>query len=207
MSNPDIIDELAGIVVGSRLDLIRYDRVEARDNAQKSYLALFDPDDQSEVSVRDRFAIAGFVTGLHGDDKVTRHYLDKFDREKPSKALAAAIAQEIQQGKSSGPYGAYPKGPLTRENVTGPTYRVAAANRDVLGGKLAAGLEHAHLLVLHPRDASPAALQALLDAGWSTTGIVTLSQITAFLAFQVRVVAGLRVLDRKFAADRLDAAE
>lgn len=207
MSNPDIIDELAGIVVGSRLDLIRYDRVEARDNAQKSYLALFDPDDRSEVSVRDRFAIASFVVGLHGDDRVTKHYLGKFDQEKPSKALASAIAYEIQQGKASGPYGAYPAGPLTRENVTGPTYRVAAANRDVVGAKLVAGLEHAHLLVLHPRDASPAALQALLDAGWSTTGIVTLSQIIAFLAFQIRVVAGLRVLDRKFAADRLDAAE
>lgn len=207
MSNPDIIDELAGIVVGSRLDLIRYDRVEARDNAQKSYLALFDPDDPSEVSVRDRFAIASFVVGLHGDDRVTKHYLARFDAEKPSKALASAIAHEVQQGRASGPYGAYPTGPLTRENVTGPSYRVAEASREVLGAKLAAGLEHAHLLVLHPRDASPAALQALLNAGWTTTGIVTLSQIIAFLAFQIRVVAGLRVLDRKFAADRLDAAE
>ena len=38
------------------------------------------------------------------------------------------------------------------------------------------------------------ALQALLDAGWSTTDIVTLSQLVAFLSFQIRVVAGLRVL-------------
>ena len=50
------------------------------------------------------------------------------------------------------------------------------------------------MLVFHPRDAAPASLQALLDAGWSTTGIVTLSQIVAFLSFQIRVVAGLRVL-------------
>ena len=41
---------------------------------------------------------------------------------------------------------------------------------------------------------TPAALQALLDAGWSTTDIVTLSQIAAFLSFQIRVVAGLRAL-------------
>ena len=39
----------------------------------------------------------------------------------------------------------------------------------------------------------PDALQALLDAGWSTTDIVTLSQIAAFLSFQIRVIAGLRV--------------
>jgi uncharacterized protein YciW len=50
------------------------------------------------------------------------------------------------------------------------------------------------LLVFRPRDASPAALQSLLDAGWSTTGIVTLSQLVAFLSFQIRVVAGLRAL-------------
>jgi uncharacterized protein YciW len=37
-------------------------------------------------------------------------------------------------------------------------------------------------------------MQPLLDAGWSTTDVVTLSQIAAFLSFQIRVVAGLRVL-------------
>ena len=37
-------------------------------------------------------------------------------------------------------------------------------------------------------------MQALLDAGWSTTAIVTLSQLVAFLSFQVRAVTGLRTL-------------
>jgi uncharacterized protein YciW len=50
------------------------------------------------------------------------------------------------------------------------------------------------MLVFHPRDAAPASLQALLDSGWSTTDIVTLSQIVAFLSFQIRVVTGLRTL-------------
>jgi uncharacterized protein YciW len=50
------------------------------------------------------------------------------------------------------------------------------------------------MLVFHPRDAAPAALQSLLDAGWSTTDVVTISQIVAFLSFQIRVVTGLRVL-------------
>jgi uncharacterized protein YciW len=58
------------------------------------------------------------------------------------------------------------------------------------------------MLVFHPRDAGPPDLQALLDAGWSTTEIVTLSQIVAFLAFQVRVVIGLRTL-----ADHADPRE
>jgi CMD domain protein len=66
--------------------------------------------------------------------------------------------------------------------------------RRTLGARLATAFDHAHLLVFHPRDAAPATLQSLLDAGWSTTDIVTLSQIIAFLSFQIRAAAGLRVL-------------
>ena len=47
------------------------------------------------------------------------------------------------------------------------------------------------MLVFHPRDAAPPYLQALVDAGWSTTGIVVISQLVAFLSYQIRVVAGL----------------
>ena len=63
-----------------------------------------------------------------------------------------------------------------------------------LGARLSAALEHAHFLVFHPRDACPQALEALRSAGWSTTDVVTLSQIVAFLTFQIRVAAGLRAL-------------
>jgi uncharacterized protein YciW len=50
------------------------------------------------------------------------------------------------------------------------------------------------MLVFHPRDASAASLQSLLDAGWSTNDIVTVSQLVSFLSYQIRVVAGLCVL-------------
>jgi CMD domain protein len=76
----------------------------------------------------------------------------------------------------------------------GLLYRVDDAGRAVLGSRLAAAFDHAHLLVFRPRDASPAALQSLLDAGWSATSIVTLSQLVSFLAFQIRVITGLRAL-------------
>ncbi|MCY1378773.1 CMD domain protein [compost metagenome] len=108
--------------------------------------------------------------------------------------VAKAIEAEVARGATQGPYGRYPEGPLSVEDAAGPVYAVDAAQRAVLGERLSAGLAHAHLLVLHPRDASPVALQALLDAGWRTTEIVTLSQLVAFLAFQIRVVIGLRAL-------------
>lgn len=69
-----------------------------------------------------------------------------------------------------------------------------ASSQAALGARLSAALAHAHLLVFHPRDASPQALQRLLDAGWSTTGVVTLSQLVDFLTFQLRVIAGLTAL-------------
>ena len=37
-------------------------------------------------------------------------------------------------------------------------------------------------------------LQSLLDAGWSTNDIVTISQLVSFLSYQIRVVSGLGVL-------------
>src|SRR6185295_12902264 len=109
-------------------------------------------------------------------------------------ALVEAVSAEIARGKTSGPYGAFPPGPLSAEDVTGLIYRVSADPKPALGTRLAAALEHAHLLVFRPRDAASADMKALRSAGWSDTGIVTLSQLVAFLSFQVRVVSGLRVL-------------
>ncbi len=184
---PDVIDHLVGIQPGSRLADIRQQRTQARDNAQLSYLSLFKPDSPGDMPLRDRYAVAVFVAGLHGQRQVEDFYrqgLSDFAGE-------AALTAEIARAAASGPYGHYPAGPLSVEDQPGETYRVRDAS---LGKALSAALEHAHLLVFHPRDAAPPALQALLDAGWTTTGIVTLSQLVAFLSFQIRVVTGLRVL-------------
>jgi CMD domain protein len=89
------------------------------------------------------------------------------------------------------------QGPLSAEDKAGPVHRIAAPTRAALGARLAAAFEHTHMLVFHPRDSAPPYLQALLDAGWSTTGIVVISQLVAFLSYQIRVVAGLRVLNAR----------
>lgn len=194
MGTKDIIDTLAGIEPGSALDAIRARRLQARENAQKSYLALFEPIDASEFSLAERAAVAFFVTGLHGESPVAAFYREKLATTADGAPLLEAIEAEIERGKTSGPYGAFPAGPLSIENKAGLIYRVGAERRPVLGARLAAALEHAHLLVFRPRDAASADMKALLAAGWSETGIVTLSQLVAFLSFQVRVVSGLRTL-------------
>ncbi|WP_187435771.1 CMD domain protein [Bradyrhizobium hipponense] len=194
MSTTDIIDTLAGIEPGSALDAIRARRLQARDNAQKSYLSLFEPLDAGEVSLAVRAAVAVFVAGLHGESPVSAFYRAKLAANADGAALVEAIEAEIARGNTSGPYGAFPAGPLSIENKAGLIYRVSADRKPVLGARLVAALEHAHLLVFRPRDAASADIKVLLAAGWSDTGIVTLSQLVAFLSFQLRVVAGLRSL-------------
>lgn len=189
----DVIDQLVGVIPGSALDDVRNGRPTARDNAQKSYEALFVPADPGTVSLSERFALAAFVAGLHRDAEIGKFYGNQlFSLAEPN--FVAAIGDEVRRGETSGPYGRYPEGPLSAENAPGISHRVADGNRRVLGERLSAALEHAHLLVFRPRDSSSEALQALLDAGWSTTEIVTISQLVAFLAFQIRVVVGLRAL-------------
>ncbi|WP_456623507.1 MULTISPECIES: CMD domain protein [unclassified Bradyrhizobium] len=194
MSTTDIIDTLAGIEPGSALDAIRAKRVQARDNAQKSYLALFEPIDASDFSLVERAAVALFVTGLHGESPVAAFYRAKLVASADGARLVEAIETEVARGKTSGPYGSFPAGPLSVENTAGLIYRVSAERKPVLGARLVAALEHAHLLVFRPRDAAAADMKALLGAGWSDSGIVTFSQLVAFLSFQVRVVSGLRTL-------------
>jgi len=193
----DIIDLLAGIEPGSSLYVIRGRRLQARENAQKSYLALFEPADFFDFAAAERYAVAAFVAGAHGEGGVAGFYLAKLAKlakatDRPE--LVKAVKAEIERAKTSGPYGTFSAGPLLVEDKTGLIYRVAEDRNEILGVKLAAALQHAHLMVFRPRDAAAADLQALLDVAWSTTAIVTLSQLVAFLSFQVRTIAGLRTL-------------
>ena len=194
MATQDIIDTLAGIEPGSALDAIRARRLQARDNAQKSYLSLFEPIDAGEFSLVERATVAAFVTGLHAESSVAAFYRDKLAANADGARVLEAVEVEIARGKTTGPYGAFPAGPLSVENKAGLIYRVSAERKPELGARLVAAFEHAHLLVFRPRDAAAADMKALLAAGWSTTGIVTFSQLVAFLSFQVRVVSGLRTL-------------
>ena len=183
----DAIDSLVGIEPGSFLDTIRRQKPITRDNAQASYAALLEPVDLQEMSAAERAAVAYFVAGLHGEGV-------EFYRKGLAETVAASLDSEIERAAGSGPYGSFPEGPLSTEDQPGPVY--TASDRNALGPRLTAALEHVHMLVFHPRDAAPAHMRVLEAAGWSATGIVTLSQLVSFLAFQLRVAAGLRVLDR-----------
>lgn len=195
MSEPiDIIDHLAGLQPGSKGERLRARRPVTKEGAEASYRALFSPADASQVSRAERFAVAAFVAGLHAQPEIAGFYETRL-KQAGGESLTLALSAAVVKGAASGPFGDYPQGPLSKENTQGKVFTVAQVERAALGARLAAALEHAHLLVFHPRDASPQALGRLLEAGWSTDGAVTLSQLVAFLSFQIRVVAGLKVLN------------
>lgn len=189
----DVIDALLDVRPGDRLDTIRANRPEARAHAQGTFTSLFAPADPSHMSLEERWTVAAFVAALHGPGRTADFYFDALRSQPHGDRLADAVA--VVATPASGPYGSYREAGLAAENVPGPELTVRGTSvGDVLGNRLTAALEHAHLLVLHPRDASPERLQRLLDASWDETGVVTLSQLVSFLTFQIRVVHGLRAL-------------
>ncbi len=184
----DIIDLLAGIAPGDALSAVRDQRAQARENAQLSFEALLEPADAGTFPLSERYAVAAFVAQVHGFDAASAFYGDLLGDEAAD--LIAPIAAAATSAAATGPYGAYRESALQSESTGGPRWSADAA----LGERLAAALTHAHLLVFRPREARPEALDALVDAGWSADDIVSLSQLVAFLSFQLRAAWGLRVL-------------
>lgn len=196
MSNtkPDAVDTILGIVPGSPLDALRHRRPITRDNTQASYLALFHADQLEDAGLTERFAVAVFVALLHGNQAAATFYSQGLEEADAEPGLVAWLREAAAAGAAQGPYGEYREPGLRREDRPGLRWTAAPELEEALGTKLAAALAHAHLLVFRPREASPDGLDALVRAGWSTTGIVTLSQLVAFLAYQLRVIAGLELL-------------
>lgn len=190
----DVIDHLAGIQPADHLSSIRQVRAVAREQAQLSFVNLFDATAvaQSAFKQQDRLLLAVFVATLHQQEDIARFYSDLLDGQ--GNDQLAVVLKEAALSVTEGPYGDYPAGPLTTENQAGLTYTPGEDTIKALGSTLSAALAHSHLLVFHLRDASPQALQRLIDSGWTTPDIVTLSQLVSFLSFQIRVVTGLRVL-------------
>ncbi|MET0828303.1 MAG: CMD domain protein [Microbacterium sp.] len=198
----DVIDELADITEGGALDTLRRRRPVTRAQLQASSDALFTPLDDSEVSVAERLLVAAFATRLTADDATAARYAAlaaEADADRTEIVLAEAAA-----AAAPGPFGAYVEAGLRAESLDGPRYSPSPQVTAPVGARLAAALAHTQLLVSRPREASGDALDRLLEAGWSTDAIITLSQLISFLAFQQRVATGLRVLAASAGASDID---
>ncbi|WP_431823444.1 CMD domain-containing protein [Burkholderia sp. F1] len=89
-------------------------------------------------------------------------------------------------------------------NEGGNTHDIAHADDDAfdaLPRRLGAILAHARRVTLAPAEASAADLAALKAAGLTTPAIVALSQLVAFVAYQLRVVAAVQALQTRIAKE------
>ncbi|QNA93143.1 MULTISPECIES: CMD domain protein [unclassified Microbacterium] len=187
----DIVDRIAEVT--PELDVLRRRRPVTREQLQASFDALFRPASVEHVSQAERELVAAFATGLAGaEDPTAEFYAARAQEGDPQRA--AVVVAEAAVAATRGPFGTYTELGLQAENADGPRYVPSEAVVAAVGERVAAALTHTHLLVFRPREASGTDLGRLVDAGWSTDGIVTLSQLVSFLAFQQRVVTGLRVL-------------
>ena len=128
----------------------------------------------------------------HQRDKVvaaTQGSLDAvFDPALPGVSLAERllVAQNVAQLSGGAALsGAYSK-----------RYQACRASQPQpdLNARLDAMLKFARTLALHPVEGDRAALLSLPAAGLSTPEVITLAQLIALVAFQVRVIAGLQAL-------------
>ncbi|GAA2328370.1 alkylhydroperoxidase domain protein [Streptomyces cuspidosporus] len=164
----DLIDTLLGVEPGSPVARLRALRPEATRHTQGSYDALFPPAAPAgSVTPTERFAAALRVAELHGDQALAEHYTGQL--------LAA--------------------GGATKELVTAvKDLRPLPPATEPLPDRLRAVLAHADLLVLRPAAATPADLDALAKAGLGAAEIITVSQLIAYVSFQVRLLAGLALI-------------
>ncbi|HJA60676.1 MAG TPA: alkylhydroperoxidase domain protein [Candidatus Brevibacterium intestinavium] len=198
----DIINVLAGIAANDPLDALRDHRPQAKENAQLSFEALLEPSDPAGFSYLERYAVAAFTAGLLGAPAAEEFYRDLLRDEDESASWAIAelldeaVAASVPDTGTGvpGPYGIFESAALAGENAPGPWFTAAAEPATPLDDKLVAGLEFAHLLVLHPRDSRPGHLALLLEAGWDEDGIIALAQLVSFLNFQIRISTGLAAL-------------
>ena len=200
----DIVDQIVGVT--PELDALRRRRPVTRQQLQASFDALFAPVSTEEVSQAERELIAAFATRLADDTDATgTFYADRALAVDPQRATV--VIAEATDAAVTGPFGSYTEAGLQGENTEGERYTPSPEVAEVLGERLAAALAHTHLLVFRPRESAAADIQRLVDAGWSADGIVTLSQLVSFLAFQQRVITGLKVLAAAGIAAASDSEE
>ena len=83
---------------------------------------------------------------------------------------------------------------LAAEGADSGVIAAVDSGKPVADARLRAVLAFTGKLIERPIEGDKAAVQSLADSGLSTPAIVALSQLIAFLSYQIRVAAGLKAL-------------
>ncbi len=188
----DIIDLLAGIAPSDPLAAVREKRAQARENAQRSFEALLEPAEPGTFALAERYALASFVSQLHGFDAATAFYGDLLGDETP--ALTSVVASAAASAAATGPFGAYREPRLQAESTDGVRWTPDAATASAWARDCPAR-SRTHICSSSVRARrAPRRFRTSWMPGGAPDDIVSLSQLIAFLSFQLRVAWGLRAL-------------
>lgn len=163
-SSTDLLDQLTGLVPGSAAYALRHQRDKVVSATQGSYDALFDPA-LPGLSLTERLLAALYAARLTPSPALVAHYGARL-AEAGADATLVALAERG-----------------TFQEIS-----------DLADARLRAILLFTGTLIERPVEGDRAALETLPAAGLTTPAVVTLSQLIAFLSYQVRLVAGLEAL-------------
>ncbi|MFM0739647.1 CMD domain protein [Paraburkholderia xenovorans] len=171
----DLVAQLAGLAPDSPVAALREFRGDTTRYTQGSHDALFS-DDVVDLTLRERLYAAWYAALLSNADQAAQAYRERLlalptDNRDATSSLLDAITEQRAL----------------------PTESFAALDNRVK--RLAAILIHTEAVVQHPSTVGKPALESLQAAGLTTRAIVALSQLIAFVTFQVRIVAALRALE------------
>lgn len=111
-----------------------------------------------------------------------------------SHAERAALAARMAAWNADPALAAHYRNLLERAGRTPVLTAIAAGEAAEADPRLAAIIRHADLLTRRTRDASRNDIAGLVAAGVAEPDIVRLAELAAFVNYQARVIAGLRLL-------------
>jgi uncharacterized protein YciW len=160
----DVINAILGVDDSSPIVALRRQKPELAEQLQNYYLAIFEP---NSYQAGEFSRVNRFLIAV----RVGSH-----TRSEAAVDWYAARAHEAGADDA------------TLERVRDVS--VPWPEQTVLG----AAVRRADLVTTRPAETEAVDIQALKDAGLSPAGILSLSQVIAFVAYQVRLIAALRAI-------------
>jgi uncharacterized protein YciW len=171
-AHDDVVARLAGLAPAGAVAALRAARAEATRYTQGSHDALFDPR-ATGLSLDERLVAASYAGTLSASPETARAYRERLGALGSSTGgTLATLDSFIENGVA----------------------HVNAADADA---RVVAILTHTRALATLAESPDRSALLRLKEAGLSTSEIVALSQLVAFVTYQVRVVVALRALEAR----------
>jgi len=169
-ASDDFVAQLAGLAPDGATAALRAFRADATRYTQASHDALFS-NDVTDLTLQERLIAAWYAALLSRATQTAQAYRERL--------LALAAADSA----------------ATHVLLDTIAQHHALPVQTIADKRLAAILVHTEALVVNPAATGQAALSQLQAAGLTTRAIVALSQLVAFVTYQVRVVAALRALE------------